>query len=182
VADAVLSDRPLVIARAVLAPEGFALAAAGLSPALLLGAFAFEVFGNYPPCPMCVTQRWIHAGVIAAGLGAFALLRFTSERPLRALAPLAPGAVLMASAVYAGRHAAVEYGFIETGCSSGGVGPDSLDALMSGLERAQNVVLCDEAAWSLLGISMAGYNALISLAAAGLSAYVGWRAFKGDAA
>jgi len=166
--------------RALLTPPGYLLGAAGVSAALLLGAFAFEVFGNFPPCPMCVTQRWIHAGVIAAALGAFAVLRAGgSYAVLRAAAPLLPGGVLLASAIYAARHAAVEYGFIQSGCSAAGAGPADLDSLLADLDRAQNIVLCDEAAWSLFGVSMAGYNALISLAAALAGAYVTWRVLKG---
>jgi len=170
------------LVRRDLEPALWPLVAAGLSLALLGGAFGFEVFGNYPPCPMCVTQRWIHAGVIAAGLAALALVRFgPSSRLAAAAGPAATGALFLVSAVYAGRHAAVEYGFITTGCSSAGANaPDDLDSLLSGLDRAQNVVLCDEAAWSFLGVSMAGYNALISLAAAGAAAYVTVRALGKD--
>lgn len=163
-----------------LEPAVWPLVASGLSAALLAGAFAFEVFGNYPPCPMCVTQRWIHAGVVAAGLAALGLARLGPSGGLAAAAgPAATGALFLGSALYAGRHAAVEYGLIASGCSASGVNaPDDLDSLLSGLERAQNVVLCDEAAWSFLGVSMAGYNALISLAAAGAAAYVTLKALR----
>ena len=143
------------------------LLAAGGSAALLAGAFAFQMLG-YPPCALCLWQRWPHAaavaiGVLALGFGARGLLP-------RALALLgaAAAAVTAGIGLY---HTGVERGWWEgpSSCTSagGGLGGLSGGALLPGTEIAP-VVMCDEVAWQLFGISMASWNAAISLALAGL--------------
>jgi disulfide bond formation protein DsbB len=42
------------------------------SALILAGAYAFEIFGNYPPCPLCIEQRWVHIWIIIAGVAGFA--------------------------------------------------------------------------------------------------------------
>lgn len=130
--------------------------AAGGSALLLAGAFAFQMLG-YPPCKMCLWQRWPHAIAVLIGL-AFVALR------LRILAWF--GA--LATAVTSGIgffHAGVEQGWWEGPSSCSG------NASLSGLSGAEllstedvaPIVMCDEIAWSLAGISMAGWNAVFSL-------------------
>ena len=64
----------------------------------------------------------------------------------------------------AARHAGMEYGFWTIDCQPADASGVTVDSLLSSLSSAQNVVPCDEAAWTLLGLSMAGYNALFSAA------------------
>jgi disulfide bond formation protein DsbB len=146
-------DRPVTRTQLTL------LAALG-SAALLAGAFLFQALG-YAPCQMCVWQRYPHA--IAIGLGALALW-------LQAGVLLALGA--LAACVTAGIgvfHAGVEQGWWQgpTACSGGGVDSLSPDALFDQIMAAP-LVRCDEIPWELFGLSMAGWNALISFCLAGV--------------
>ncbi|MFW6412551.1 MAG: disulfide bond formation protein B [Oceanicaulis sp.] len=186
--------RPSALASAALRPDRWPLLAALGSGLLLAGAFAFEIFGNYPPCPLCVEQRWIHAWALIAGLGGSALLHTirglgprAARDAARALQPVIAGsrlkrfwlalrapagigraacAILAAifawSFFVAGHHAGVEYGWWSYDCQAADIRTIDVGSLLADLSRAQNVVLCDEPAWTLLGISMAGYNALFS--------------------
>lgn len=129
-------------------------------PALLLvGAYISQLgFGLYP-CEMCWWQRWPHFAALA-----FALVSLLM-RPKAAWVALAAGAIL-ASGLIGLFHAGVEYGWWQgvTSCAAipqAADGQSALDAIMNA-----PVVRCDEAAWSLFGISLAGFNFLISTAAA----------------
>jgi disulfide bond formation protein DsbB len=129
-----------------------------LVPAGLLGgAMGSQYIGGLAPCEMCYWQRWPHAVAIILAGAAFVLPR--RARLLTSLAALAI-AVSGAIGVF---HAGVELGWWEglTRCTAGGA--------MS-LEELMNVPLvrCDQVQWSLLGISMAGWNAIISLGSAAL--------------
>lgn len=133
-----------------------------VSTMLIAGALSFEAAG-YAACEMCMWQRWAH--VEAAGLATLALLL---RRAPGGAAPLALAAAicgLIASGATGIFHAGVEWKLWEglTTCSaklSSGSGDVLMDIVRAPLVR------CDEAAWRLMGISMAGYNALISLGTA----------------
>lgn len=132
--------------------------AAGGSAALLLGAFAFQYIGGLAPCKMCLWQRWPHAAAIMIGL--LALLIAGRALPLLgALAALTTAGI----GIY---HTGVERDWWEgpTSCSGSG---DTLSGLSGGdllnFEAPISVVMCDEVAWQMLGLSMASWNALIAL-------------------
>ncbi|MEM7471100.1 MAG: disulfide bond formation protein B [Pseudomonadota bacterium] len=135
------------------------LAAAG-SAALLAGAFLFQ-FAGYAPCKMCLWQRYPHAVAAALGLALMAL----NHRIILWLGMLA---ALSTSAVGM-YHVGVEKQWWEgpSSCTSGSIGGLSVDELLDKILAAP-VVRCDEIAWELIGISMAGWNAIISLALAAL--------------
>jgi len=145
-------------------PDTWPLVAALVSASLLLGAFGFEVFGRYAPCPLCIQQRWAHAYLLGAGLILF--IGLTVLKPMNAWA--ARGATLIVAALAgfsawrAGYHAGGEYGFWRLDCLAADTSSISVDQLLNSLSTATNVVLCDEPAWTLFGVSMAGYNAIIS--------------------
>jgi disulfide bond formation protein DsbB len=141
-----------------------ARALALLTPlALLGGAYASQYLGGLHPCEMCWWQRYPHVAAIPLALAAYA----SRGRPcvsalLAGLAGLAVGI----SGLIGLFHAGVEYGWWEglTTCSttpSGGSGADMLNQIM-----ATPMIRCDVAPWSLFGISLAGYNGLLSGAAA----------------
>ena len=140
---------------------GFILLAALGSAALLAGAFAFQHLGGLAPCKMCLWQRWPHGA--AAVIGVVALMLPGRVWPL--LGALA-AAVTSGIGVF---HAGGEQGWWEgpTTCTSGpieGVAPeDLLNQIL-----AAPVVRCDEIAWDMLGISMAGWNAILSAVLVGL--------------
>ncbi len=176
-------------------PDRWPLVAALGSGLILAGAYAFEIFGNYPPCPLCIGQRWVHIWIIIAGLAGFVLAQLI-RRPdaqflktgadamrgwfrtrLQALYALykAPGALARVlslgvavlfgwSAWQAGAHAGMEYGFWTIDCQAVDISNLTVEDLDNFMGSAQNVVPCDEVPWSMLGISMAGYNFLFSVA------------------
>jgi len=141
------------------------LAAFG-SFALLAGAFIFQLFG-YPPCKLCLWQRWPHGAAIALGLISFvwapALLAL-----LGALAALTTAGI----GLY---HTGVEKGIFEgpNSCTSNGVEGLSAEQLFDQIMAAP-LIRCDDVAWQFLSLSMASWNAIISLVLAGIwvAAYV----------
>lgn len=126
---------------------------------VLLGAFGFQFLGELSPCPMCIWQRWPHAVAILLGVAAMTLL----WRQRRVVAML--GAATMAvSFGLAAFHAGVEQRWWDGPTSCTGADPTALstDDLLAKLERTP-LVRCDEIVWDLFGITMAGWNAIISL-------------------
>ncbi len=150
--------------------------AAAVSAAMLAAAHAFQTFGGYAPCNLCLRQRevyWAALAVAVAGLGLVQVRRCLDRGALA----LVLAAIFFAGAVVAGFHAGVEWKWWPgpASCSGGGgaLASGDLSDLLHGARIRPPA--CDEAAWRLLGISMAGYNALISagLATIGLVAAVG---------
>ena len=135
---------------------------AAASAALVAGAYGFQYIGGLAPCILCWWQRYAHGAVIALAVIAI-LARGGVATALLALAAIA----MLTGAGIAGFHVGVEQhwwqGTAECGSTLGT--SMSLEELRRAL-LAQPVVRCDEVAWSMFGISMAGYNMLISLALA----------------
>ena len=141
-------------------PKRYYIAAALGSAALMLGALAFQHIGGLAPCKLCIWQRYPH--VIAIGLGLLALLlKNARARLLVIVAGAIAAATTAAIGIY---HAGVEKGIFEgpTSCTSNGIGNVSPDELLTQILAAP-LIRCDDIAWQLAGISMAGWNAIISL-------------------
>ncbi len=139
------------------------IAGAG-SAAILAGALGFQFIGGLAPCPLCIWQRWIHvAAVVIAALAVTVLWRHT--RPLAVLAMLA----MLVSAGLGLYHTGIERGWWPgpDTCTSSDITNLSTDQLMAQIMNAP-LVRCDEVAWDLLGLSMASWNAVISLGLAAL--------------
>lgn len=136
------------------------LIAAGGSAVLLLGAFSFQMLG-YPPCKLCLWQRWPHGAAIAVGI----LASLTAIRWLPWLGALA-AATTGAIGVY---HAGVEQGWWlgPTTCTSGDATSGSTEDLLGRIMTAP-LVRCDDIAWSFAGLSMASWNAILSFALAAI--------------
>ena len=130
--------------------------------ALVLGALFFQYALNYPPCEMCHWQRWPHIAAAAIGLGGGLMLR-SGNMKLPVAVPLAVLTILLVtgSGVLGVYHAGVEWHWWAgpSSCTTGFVFNGTLDLNAP-------IPHCDRAAWRLFGISMAGYNAAISLGAA----------------
>jgi disulfide bond formation protein DsbB len=128
------------------------------------------------PCALCIWQRWPYAATILLSALAVILLK-GGTRTAALLLALCCGAFLIGAGI-AGFHVGVEqHWWSGTAACAGAAGGNSLEALRAQIVGAP-VVRCDEAAWSLFGISMAGWNLLASLAYAALSAAAAWRLWQ----
>lgn len=127
---------------------------------LLAGAFAFQHLGDMAPCKLCLWQRWPHAAAAVIGVLALVISRPLHARALAWLGMLAA----LSSAGIAAYHTGVERGWWEgpTSCSGGGIGGQSGTDLLS-LDGPLGVVMCDQVAWQMAGLSMASWNMLASL-------------------
>ena len=147
------------------------LLAGGTSLALLLGALLFQYAGGLSPCEMCIWQRWPHGIAAVLGLGGYLLCQRALIPPglASAMAWLAVVSLAISGAIGV-FHAGVEWDWWEgpAHCTGGGYVPGVTDPF-----EAFNVVRCDVAEWRLLGLSLAGYNALISFAVAAAALALG---------
>lgn len=162
------------------APRSALASAAAASALLLAGAHAFERFGGLAPCALCLDQReahWAGLGVAIAGL---ALGLVFKARRVTAAAAGALALVYLVSAGLAFYHAGVEHKFWPGPATCSGAGPAAVDpsALDDVLNGTAPVVSCTDPAWVLFGVSMAGYNLLISAALFALCALAAAHAFS----
>ena len=130
-----------------------------LIPAGLLGGALFSQYvGGLYPCEMCYWQRWPHAAAILLAIGAY--FSASDRARSRILVMLAALAVAISGAIGV-FHAGVEIGWWEgiTQCTA--TGATSLQDIMN-----VPLVRCDQVQWEFQGVSMAGWNAIISLAGA----------------
>ena len=138
------------------------------SMAVLAGAYGFQHLGGMAPCSLCIWQRWPHATAIAIGL----IIALTGESKLAYGAALAS----LTSAGVGLYHVGVEQSWWEgpATCTSAAVSGLSPQELMDRIMAAP-LVRCDDIAWQLAGISMAGWNVIVSLILVGVWAYVALR-------
>ncbi|WFU42233.1 disulfide bond formation protein B [Bradyrhizobium sp. CB82] len=165
---AIPASRPAAGNPALTASAAVTLIAA----ATIAGAWFFQLVLEILPCPLCLEQRYVY--YLAIPLGALTALgaRGGVPRPL-----LLAGLALLALATLANAglgtyHAGVEWGFWKgpTDCSGPVVNLGSAKDLLSRLDTVK-VIRCDEVQWRFLGLSLAGYNVLISLAMAAIAAW-----------
>ena len=134
----------------------YVLLAAGGSAAMLFGAMVvFQRLMDLPPCAMCIWQRWPHAAAVAIGLLAL-LIKVRLVPALGALAALTTGAI----GVF---HFGVEHKYWEgpASCTGSGLSGMNVNDLLA-VDSGPKLVMCDQISWELLGISMPGWNAIIS--------------------
>ncbi|WP_318246700.1 disulfide bond formation protein B [Pseudooceanicola marinus] len=143
-----------------------ALAGAG-SAALLLGAWGSQYIGGLAPCHLCLVQRWPHAIAVLIALAAVA----TGQRFLALLGALAA----LATAIVGIYHTGVERDIFEgpTTCTSGSAGALTPDQMFDQIMNAP-LIRCDEVAFEFLSLSMASWNALLSLCLVGVWLWA-WR-------
>ena len=155
------------------------------SAALMLAiAHGFETFGGLAPCTLCLKQREVYwvAGTVAL-VGAV-VVRLSGFARWRWLFEAALAVVFAVGLFYAVYHAGAEWKFWPgpTTCSGGGkVDLSALAAVAKGTVRVKPPA-CDQAAWVFLGLSMAGWNALISLKLLFYSAWAALRDRRDEAA
>ena len=131
------------------------LVPSGLMAGALIAQFAFGL----QPCELCWWQRYPHIAAIVLATLAIALKNVPAGHHFVVLAALA----IATSGLIGAFHAGVEYGWWDglTSCSSSKLGNDPLASIMNA-----PLIRCDTAPWSWMGISMAGFNFLISLGGA----------------
>src|SRR6476469_7373302 len=149
-----------------------ALAIAAVVAATLAGAWFFQLVLDIRPCPLCLEQRYAYYLALPLGLLVAFVASKEAPRPV-----LLAGLTLLLLAALANAwlgtyHAGVEWKFWQgpTDCT-GPVG--NLGSAGSLLERLDTVkmIRCDEVQWRFLGLSLAGYNVLISLLMAAIAAW-----------
>ncbi|WP_035720356.1 disulfide bond formation protein B [Bradyrhizobium sp. ARR65] len=143
-----------------------------VATATIAGAWFFQLVLDIQPCPLCLEQRYAYYGVIPlSALVAFAAAK-GAPRPL-----LIAGLVIIALAaagnsLFGIYHAGVEWKFWQgpTDCTGPLVDFGKAGSLLDQLDKVK-VIRCDEVQWRFLGISLAGYNALISALMAAIAAW-----------
>jgi disulfide bond formation protein DsbB len=150
----------------VLEPPRACLLLALASAALLLAALALQYLGGLPPCRLCIWQRWPYVALIALGLVGWRW----QPRALLGVATL----VLLGGAGLAAYHVGIEQGWwaLPAGCVAA-AGAQSIEELKRQLAEAPPA--CDQVSFTLLGLTLAGWNIVASLllAACTLAAALG---------
>lgn len=133
-----------------------------LAAAVIVAALAFEYVGGYKPCPLCLTQRWAYYAGVPLLFGGLVALGAEKERWAAALFFIVSLGFLANSGlgVY---QAGAEYGFWPgpQSCSGAQELTTSADGLLGAIEST-TVIRCDKAEWHFLGLSFAGWNAILS--------------------
>ncbi len=141
-----------------------------LPAALLAGAYGSQYWGGLYPCEMCWWQRYPHMAALIPAALAFFVGNPGFRRMLVALSALA----VLSSGIIGGFHAGVEYswwpGLSDCSTIASGSGTDFAKAILEA-----PLVRCDVAAWQMFGISLAGYNFLLSCGGALLILFSVWR-------
>jgi disulfide bond formation protein DsbB len=153
----------------VLAPRVACLLLALLGALVLLAALGLQYLGGLAPCHLCVLQRWPYVALVALGLIGW------RWRPRFFLTWSA--LVLLVGAGLAGYHFGIERGWwaLPESCIAGG-SAQSLEELKKML--AQAAPTCDQVRFTALGLTLAGWNFLTSVA---LAAYAAAAALRSGA-
>ena len=149
---------------------------AAICALLVLGvAQGFETFGGLKPCHLCWYQRYVYWAAVAVGLAGWLTGRFVKGKHVIAITSLILALVFLGEAAIAAYHAGVEWKFWPgpQSCTGAATARADVRAITSLLGGAQiTSPRCDVAAWSLAGLSMAGWNVIVALVLAVLSAIV----------
>ena len=142
----------------LLSPHKVIIVTAITSASLLLSVFILQYFVGIKPCSLCITQRWPHALVLMLSLCALLPIMAKFRRPILALISLA----FATTASVGAYHLSIEFGWVTGPATcSGNITGDTVEELRRQL-MAQPFTKCNDIAWSLFGVSLAGYNFLIS--------------------
>ncbi len=160
-ADAIRGRDPALVASVMVAV---------LAAATILGAWFFQYVVGIAPCPLCLEERIpYYVSIPLALILALAAAR-QAPRPLLVLGLAVIALAMLGNAALGAYHSGVEWKWWP--------GPQDCTGSMTSFGRASDmlaqlnsvhVVRCDEAPWRLFGISLAGYNVLVSLALAGIA-------------
>ena len=144
----------------MLRPRQLLIAILAIGIAVVGGALIFQYAGGLEPCELCLWERWPYYGAIPIATVALATGVRGAGWWIALLA-----VIFFLSAGLGGYHVAVEHGWLEgpTACTGpAGVGAKTAEEFAKMIEQRQ-AVQCDQVPWSLMGISLAGFNFLASL-------------------
>ncbi|MEP9379541.1 disulfide bond formation protein B [Aquabacter sp. CN5-332] len=130
----------------------------------LAAAWFFQLVVGLAPCPLCLDQRLPYYAAVPLAL-VLAVLAARGYHGIARAGLWLLAALMLVNVGLATYHAGIEWHFWQGPTACSGTAPVAVSDIMSALKTA-HVPRCDEAAWRLLGISMAGWNALIALALA----------------
>jgi disulfide bond formation protein DsbB len=153
-----------------------ALAITAIAAATIAGAWFFQLVLDIRPCPLCLEQRYAYYLVVPLG----ALIAFGAARGAPRAVLVAGFAIIALATVWnaglGAYHSGVEWGLWQgpTECSGPVGNLGSAGDLLQRLDSAK-VIRCDEVQWRFLGLSLAGYNVLISLL---MGAMASWAAIR----
>lgn len=146
--------------------------------ALLAGAYGSQIWGGLFPCEMCWWQRYAHFAAVLAAILAYALRGFPDRG--RSFVWLAALAILISGAIgfyHAGVEMKVFTGFTKCTATAHGSPDEMFRQIMDA-----PIIRCDQVQWSLFGISMAGWNFLVSTGSAILILWLSLKRPRGAAA
>lgn len=142
----------------LLNPHKVIIITAITSASLLLAVFILQYLVGIEPCSLCITQRWPHALVLMLSLCALLPIMAKFRRPILALIGLA----FATTASIGAYHLSIEFGWVAGPATcSGNITGETVEELRRQL-MAQPFAKCNDIAWSLFGVSLAGYNFMIS--------------------
>ena len=159
-----------------------AIAVAVVGAATILGAWFFQYGVGLNPCPLCLEQRYAYYFAVPLAVMVALGDQAGASRKVLIGAFVAIAAGMLWNAGLGVYHSGVEWKLW--------AGPQECSGALEGLGTAGglidklksiSVVRCDDAAWRFLGLSLAGYNVLISLALAAIAAWgaaMEWRAAR----
>lgn len=135
-----------------------------LAAAVILAALAFQYIGGYQPCPLCYQQRYAYYAGVPLLFISLVLLSSEKERTA-ALIFFAVSLIFLMNSGLGVYQAGAEYGFWPgpQSCSGNGELATSAEGLLGALNETK-VVRCDQPEFWFLGLSFAGWNALVSFA------------------
>lgn len=165
-----------------LTPYNASLIVLGASLAALVAVLAIEHLGGYAPCPLCLQQRWAYYAAIPVSALALVLVRKNQANWGRILMLVCAVAFIL-NAAFGVYHAGAEWRWWPgPGTCGAAAGTSATDAgsLLERLNEAR-IIRCDEAALRIAGLSLAGYNALLSAALAIIAALGARASMKGYA-
>jgi disulfide bond formation protein DsbB len=147
-------------------PPNFLIFVLVASVAVLSGALLSQYWGGLAPCELCLLQRWPWGAAIVISL----IATMVGGRPALPRVALALAGVFAVGSAIAFYHVGVERHWFAgpDACTGAATVADTVEALKARI-LGQLPVRCDEPAWSLWGISLAGWNLLASLVMAGSS-------------
>ncbi len=166
------------LAKALLKDWAWPLVALAASVAMLAAAHAFETFGHLLPCPLCLRQREVYWALIAMTVTGLALWKLSPKRRFLVALNVLIGLVFGVGVVVAAFHSGVEWGIFPPPAGCSGTGP--VDPLaMTDIDHPMIVPSCTDAPFYIAGLSMAGWNGVISAIFAILSFIAAAATFRG---